>query len=254
MPPAQIEQRLDAAVVRAEALGFGHHNLPQPLSRGPVPPAPGFAEGFGDRWRATEKMIHNLLGAGERGDPGVLESWAGLAKGLAEQFSDPLGMPVAAIRDEVTGLLNSPSPAYWAGGHAADAAMTAPSLVFGGEGAAVRAGLPAELATEGGAPLAVLRGWDPAGGLSPHEFEAQFGVPGARTWPPNDGFPPGYIPQPAHLPEGTIIDRFGSVYGQYLAPDGTPFADRGPDARIGRRQLQPLHGDLRAAASWMENR
>ena len=43
-------------------------------------------------------MIHNLLGVGERGDPGVLESWAGLAKGLAEQFSDPLGMPVAAIR------------------------------------------------------------------------------------------------------------------------------------------------------------
>jgi len=227
VPPAQIEQRLDAVIARAQALGFGHHTLaPPPQSRGPVPPAPGFAEGFGDRWRATETMIHNLLGVGERGDPGVLESWAGLAKGLAEQFSDPLGMPVAAIRDEVTGLLNSPSPAYYAGGHAADAAMTAPSLLFGGEGAAVRAGLPAEIVTEGGAPLAVLRGWDPVGGLSPHEFEAQFGFPGARHWPPNDGFPPGYVPQPAHLPEGTVIDRFGSSFGQYLAPDGTAFADR----------------------------
>ncbi len=227
VPPAQIEQQLDAAVARAQALGFGHDNLaPQPHSRGPVPPAPGFAEGFGDRWRATEKMIQNLLGVGERGDPGILESWAGLAKGLAEQFSDPLGMPAAAIRDEVTGLLNSPSPAYYAGGHAADAAMTAPSLLFGGEGAAVRAGLPAEILTEGGAPLAVLRGWDPAGGLSWHDFEARFGTPESRIWPGNDGFPPGYVPQPAHLPGGTIIDRFGSEYGRYLAPDGTPFGDR----------------------------
>lgn len=34
------------------------------------------------------------------------------------------------------------------------------------------------------------------------------------------------FPQPAHLPQGTIIDRFGSEFGRYLAPDGTPFADR----------------------------
>lgn len=227
VPPEQIEQRLNAVVAQAQAWGYGHHNLtPQPQSRGPAPPGPGFAEAFGDRWRANERMIHNLLGVGGPGDPGVLQSWAGLAKGLAQQFSDPLGMPAAAIRNEVTGFLDSPSPAYYAGGHAADAAMTAPTLLFGGEGAMVRAGLPAEIVTEGGAPLAVLRGWDPVGGLSWHDFETQFGIPGARPWPPNDGFPPGYVPQPAHLPEGTIIDRFGSPFGQYLAPDGTPFADR----------------------------
>jgi hypothetical protein len=33
-------------------------------------------------------------------------------------------------------------------------------------------------------------------------------------------------PQPAHLPAGTIIDRFGSEFGRYLAPDGTSFGDR----------------------------
>ena len=51
-------------------------------------------------------------------------------------------------------------------------------------------------------------------------------APESRSYPLNDGFPPGYVPQLAHLPEGAIIDRFGSEYGRYLAPDGTPFADR----------------------------
>lgn len=49
----------------------------------------------------------------------------------------------------------------------------------------------------------------------------------ARIWPTeNQGFPPGYVPHEANLPPGTIIDRFGSEFGRYLAPDGTPFADR----------------------------
>jgi hypothetical protein len=55
---------------------------------------------------------------------------------------------------------------------------------------------------------------------------SHFGSPETRVWPENDGFPPGYVPQTAHLPEGTIIDRFGSEFGRYLAPDGTPFSHR----------------------------
>jgi hypothetical protein len=98
--------------------------------------------------------------------------------------------------------------------------------MFGGEGAAVEAGLPAEVVTEGGAPLAVMHGWDPLGGMSSDDFASHFGTPETRVWPGNDGFPPGYDPQAAHLPAGTIIDRFGSEFGRYLAPDGTPFGDR----------------------------
>lgn len=72
------------------------------------------------------------------------------------------------------------------------------------------------------------------GGMAWDDFASQFGTPSARHYPPNDGFPPGYVPQPAHLPEGTIIDRFGTEYGRYLAPDGTPFADRAlPPESIG---------------------
>ena len=219
VPPAQIEQRLDAAVARAEqGYGLMGNRVPQPQGGGV--PRPGFVEGFADRWHATEHMMRDLFGTGEPGDPGVAKSWAGSATGVAEAAVTP---PIAGIAKD---FLDSPSPAYFAGGAAADAALTAPSLLFGGEGAVVRAGLPAEIVTEGGAPLAVLRGWDPAGGLSWQDFEARFGTPQSRIWPGNDGFPAGYVPQPAHLPEGTIIDRFGSVYGQYLAPDGTAFADR----------------------------
>jgi Tuberculosis necrotizing toxin len=103
---------------------------------------------------------------------------------------------------------------------------TVTTLPFGGEGAAVRAGLPAEIATGGGAPSALLRGWDPVGNMSWEDFTTQFGTPEARIWPDNDGFPPGYAPQPVQLPAGTIIDRFGAETGRYLSPDGTPFAGR----------------------------
>ena len=82
------------------------------------------------------------------------------------------------------------------------------------------------MATEGGAPSALLRGWDPVGNMPWEDFATQYGTPQARVWPDNDGFPPGYTPQPVELPAGTVIDRFGSEYGNYLSPDGTPFMDR----------------------------
>ncbi|WP_459758403.1 TNT domain-containing protein, partial [Mycobacterium riyadhense] len=116
--------------------------------------------------------------------------------------------------------------AYFLGAKVSDAATTLPGLFFGGEGAAIRTGLPAETVTEGGAPLAIVRGWEPTGGMAWDDFASQFGTPQARNYPLDDGFPPGFVPQPAQLPEGAIIDRFGSEYGRYLAPDGTPFADR----------------------------
>jgi Tuberculosis necrotizing toxin len=73
----------------------------------------------------------------------------------------------------------------------------------------------------------------------------------SRNYPLNDGFPIGHVPQPAQLPEGAIIDRFGSEHGRYLAPDGTPFADRAltPESVGGDESLMntdPALGDKSA--------
>jgi hypothetical protein len=37
---------------------------------------------------------------------------------------------------------------------------------------------------------------------------------------------PGTVVPDAHLPQGTVIDRFGYPGGAYLSPDGVPFAER----------------------------
>jgi uncharacterized protein YukE len=221
MPPDQIEAHLDEYVANAQqwmADGGPHYVPPEPAS----PPPPGFGDGFADRWFATEQGIKDLVGQGGPGASGVAESWWQMIKGTTEIAQNPAG----ALLGEVQNAFDSPSAAYYLGGKTADGAFALPGMLFGGEGAAVEAGLPAETVTEGGAPLAVVRGWDPTGGMPWDDFASQFGTPGARNYPLNDGFPPGYVPLPAQLPEGTIIDRFGSEYGRYLAPDGTPFADR----------------------------
>jgi Tuberculosis necrotizing toxin len=221
VPPDQIEARLDEMVARTQQWidnGMPNYVPPEPQ---PLPP-PGFGEGFGDRWQATEQGIKNLIGQGGPGAPGVLESWEQMLKGTTEIVQNPLG----AVTGEVKDALDSPSAAYYLGAKTSDGAFALPGLLFGGEGAAVRAGLPAEVITDGGAPLAVVRGWDATGGMSWDDFASQFGTLESRIWPGNDGFPPGYAPQPAQLPEGAIIDRFGSEFGRYLAPDGTPFSDR----------------------------
>ncbi|WAJ46664.1 TNT domain-containing protein [Mycobacterium sp. Aquia_216] len=222
VPPDQVEAKLDDLVAGAQRWidegGIPPYIAPEPKP----PPPPGFGEGFADRWFATEQGIHNLLGVGGPGAPGVFQSWQQMLSGTVETALNPAGAAIG----EAQNALNSPSPAYFLGGKAADGAIALPGLLFGGEGAAVRAGLPAETVTAGGAPLAVVRGWHPTGGMPWEDFASQFGTPELRSYPLNDGFPSGYVPQPAHLPEGTIIDRFGSPHGRYLAPDGTPFADR----------------------------
>jgi hypothetical protein len=221
VPPDQIETRLNDIVGRTQQWidnGMPNYIPPKPQR----PPPPGFGEGFGDRWFATEQGIKDLIGQGGPGAPGVLKSWEQMLKGTLETVQNPMGPAIG----EVKNALDSPSPAYYLGGKASDAAFALPGLLFAGEGAAVEAGLPAETITEGGAPLAVVRGWHPTGGMTWDDFASQFGTPQSRNYPLNDGFPPGYVPQPAQLPEGAIIDRFGSEYGRYLAPDGTPYADR----------------------------
>ncbi|WP_328360453.1 TNT domain-containing protein [Mycobacterium sp. NBC_00419] len=220
MSAEQIESALDGMVARAQAMGwdFPDYHPPEPVRM----PAPGFGEGFGDAWRNTEQGIKNLLGQGGPGAPGVLESWKDIATGISDTVTNPVG----AVVGEIQHAADSPSAAYYAGEKTFDFASVAATAPFGLEGAAVRAGLPAELVTEGGIPLSAMRGWDPLGGMHPTEFDNQFGGAGARVFPDNNGFPPGYVPQPAHLPAGTIIDRIGSMDGRYFAPDGTPFGGR----------------------------
>ena len=82
-----------------------------------------------------------------------------MLKGTLETAQNPMG----AALGEVQNAIDSPSAAYYLGEKGADAAFAPPALMFGGEGAAVEAGLPAEVVTEGGAPLAVVHGWDPLG-------------------------------------------------------------------------------------------
>jgi len=219
VPPEQVEAQLNAVVAKAQqGVGRPFYRAPEP----PKQPPPGFAEGFADRWFSTEQAIKNLLGQGGPGAPGVLESWGGLLQNTAETVTNPVGTAVGEIQNAV----NSPSPAYYLGEKSVDAGAAAVTLPWGGEGAAIRGGLPVKTIAEGGAPEALVRGWNPTGGMAWDEFGPRFGTPESRIWPDNNGFPPGYEPQPAQLPAGTIIDRFGHEGGRYLAPDGTPFADR----------------------------
>lgn len=218
LPPDQIESQLNAMVAQAE------RGLP-PGTRGPDrprPPPPGFGEGVADRWFSTEQAVKNLVGQGGPGAPGVLESWGELVKGTAETVVNPVGATV----DEIKHAVSSPSPAYYLGEKTFDAASTAASLPFGGEAGMVRAGLPTKTLFDGGAPEALIRGYHPYGGQPMAEFDAQYGPHGARIWPENDGFPPGYEPKIVDLEPGTVIDRFGYDTGEYLAPNLTPLGDR----------------------------
>lgn len=126
VPADQIEPRLDALVAAAQK-PLPRYTAPKPESM----PPPGFGEGFADRWFDTEQGIKNLLGQGGPGAPGVWESWRDLIVSTNDQLTDPVGTAV----DEIKYAIDSPSAAYYLGEKAADGAVAAPGLVFGGEGA-----------------------------------------------------------------------------------------------------------------------
>ena len=93
VPADQIEARLDAVVANTQQwLDAGAPNYVAP--DGPRPPVPGFGEGFGDRWFATEQGIKNLVGQGGPGAPGVLQSWEQMLKGTLETVQNPMGAAV----------------------------------------------------------------------------------------------------------------------------------------------------------------
>jgi hypothetical protein len=82
-------------------------------------------------------------------------------------------------------------------------------------------------------PIGVeLWGYDRTGGLSPAQFLQAWYDPGTGGWryPPQDGYrlgPAGEpVKQPATLPVGWLVDRYGSEFGAFLAPVGAPYAVR----------------------------
>lgn len=141
VPPNQIEARLNDVVSQTQQWidnGMPNYVPPEPKA----PPPPGFSEGFSDRWFATEQGIKNLFGQGGPGAPSVLKSWEQMLKGTAETALNPVGTGLTEIKSAI----DSPSLAYYLGGKTSDAATTLPTMLFGGEGAAVvRAGELADL-------------------------------------------------------------------------------------------------------------
>lgn len=160
VPADQIERRLNEMVMRAQ------QPLPQAKPQEPGGmPAPGFAEGFGDRWFATEQLLKDLTG--QEGVDALKESWSGLVQGLNETVTDPVGTAVG----EVQNALDSPSAAYYVGEKAADGAMSAPGLVFGGEAALARTALtdidvPDNVGSHSSEPLAPLDADSATGGYT----------------------------------------------------------------------------------------
>lgn len=79
----------------------------------------------------------------------------------------------------------------------------------------------------------LLRGWQRTGGLSPAAFLKKYWEGDASTgswkYPPSDGFTQtnGKPDRTAtRLRRGERLDRFGSVYGGFLAPAGDAYAKR----------------------------
>jgi len=73
-----------------------------------------------------------------------------------------------------------------------------------------------------------LFGYSRLAGLTPGQFIARYWDPSANSWkyPPDNGFlviadhPVEYS---LTLKPGSPLDRYGSIYGGYLAPAGTPY-------------------------------
>ena len=94
---------------------------------------------------------------------------------------------------------------------------------------------PAQLQTVGlVAPM--LAGYDRLAGLTPQQFIATYWDPianggtGGWRFPPNDGYLLGPTGAPiehvAPLEPGELLDRFGSEFGAFMAPQDTPYAER----------------------------
>jgi hypothetical protein len=94
---------------------------------------------------------------------------------------------------------------------------------------------PRPISVPTGLPLSGIAGTDSTyhrfGGLCPGEFLASWTSPeGTFAYPPFAGYQLDTSGEPTisnlTLPVGTFLDRFGSEYGSYMSPAGTPYAQR----------------------------
>ncbi|MGV0747503.1 hypothetical protein [Mycolicibacter minnesotensis] len=212
VPPDQIEARINAAVVAAQ----------QPLPRY-IPPetqraaAPGYGDGLGNRWRATEQAVKNLLGQGGPGAPGVLESWGGMAKGVGSAMINPVGVGV----EDIKRAMNAPSLPYFLGEKTFDVGATAVAAPFGGEGAMVRAGLSEALETGpafsryaaiGLDSAATYDAWAEATAMDLNQGAAN-GVPTAGLSQQVAAMSTHYV---GEFPDRVVLGRFDGQDGGYI--------------------------------------
>ena len=87
---------------------------------------------------------------------------------------------------------------------------------------------PAELPEDG--PVgALLEGYDRLGGLTPVDFLDRWSTGGDWDYPEHDGFAVEDgrpLKELQELPQGWMLDRFGSAWGSFLAPAGAPYSER----------------------------
>ena len=80
---------------------------------------------------------------------------------------------------------------------------------------------------------------------------------GKWDWPHNDGFEIGTVRQET-IPVGTRVDRYGSVQGSFLAPEGTPLGQRSlaPGSAAGEYSIyeiiKPLPVESGKTAPWFD--
>lgn len=115
-----------------------------------------------------------------------------------------------------------------------------------------------------------LFGYRRTGSLSPQQFLDKYWDPAATWWkyPPLDGYlldPQGKpIILQSKLRPGQLVDRYGSEFGQFLAPLGTPYTARAipPQSLVstpagycnyrGYKVLKPFTVDSGPIAPWFE--
>ncbi|WP_428341820.1 hypothetical protein [Mycobacterium sp.] len=224
VPPDQVEARLNAVVANTQqwlAAGAPNYVAPQ----GPRPPAPGFGEGFGDRWNATMDAVHDLTGQNGLGAMG--DAWGGMAKGLGQKAEDYLMLgPVAPLKDGVQQFKSFlDNPAYYAGERGADVAMNAPMMMFGGEAGALRAGLgdigPGVLDTGPAVSTEAAMGFEHPMGYNPWAEQAASDL-NYGHW---HGGPTGALSEPVadmstHYvgdnPDRVVLGKFNGPEGGYI--------------------------------------
>ncbi|MGV0788389.1 TNT domain-containing protein [Mycolicibacterium sp. XJ2] len=168
--------------------------------------------------------------------------------------------PIDSITEDLEHLTEYPG--HYLGEAAGGTALTAPSALLGGEGALLAQGarsaipddvidLPSPTRTVENStsiPLADV----PArhtpipdltppplppdsplfDGYDPIPLGPDFTNPDGSLIYPDDSLPskpyaiPGTVVDHVDIPQGTVIDRFGSEFGSWLSPDETPFAER----------------------------